>query len=948
MKMKFSLNLKINRIYLFTAALLAFLSFYELRIKPQSRPLYERALAYYRNRDYEKSLTELERAYRIEPNSTAILMLRGWCHLKLRQFDQAQENFGRASRLEPDLAEPKLGLAYVVLETGQGEAPVAGMQALLSQQPGNSDFRLAAAAAFRESGRNLEAADAFRILMNSGKYGEVARKNLLDLYGLEGLEEPIPDGLPTRERPAQLQLQFRASGSVLQHLTNGAWKPFYVKGVNLDVAGPGAFPSEPPGRTDKYLETLGRISQMGANTIRVYRLLPPAFYRALKTHNEKSGLPRLYLLQQIGLIGQDAANLFDSATIEPARAEIRYAIDALHGQGNVPPLNGSASGLYTVDVSEYVLGLALGRALEPHLALATNQFNTFRNSYTGKFASIKSANATEVWLTTVLDFAASYETEKYNTQHAIGIVSWAGLDPLAHPTEASAYEELAIERSKGERPIPPAPNEIIDDDDAVSIDEAKIQVGSPFLAGIFSAMGVSAYYPDFVSREYAGAQDRQGPNPFFGYLKALKDHYRGMPLVAVEYGMSTSLGISRLQPSGWNHGGLTEKEHADLVARMTRNVSDAGFAGGFVTTWQDEWYKANWLTGPLDLPTHRRALWNNKLDPDQSSGLWTYDPPGQSGLFAGFSGWNSVKPQYAKSGAPAAALKDGWDTERTLRSLSVTSDEAYVYLRLQVDNIRKGPKDVPDLYGANYFVALNTSPGRFGTQALPALLPQVRSDQGANFLLYLSSAGARLMVATNYNPRHNRLLAGTANVYQIGFKIPFEPKLEKWSGFEDIEVETNRRRFARDGRMFPSQRQNLSTLHYRPPGDTEDTVATWTCDFAGRAFVFRLPWSLLLVTDPSSLQVLSAAARGPLFATAATKGIQVFALSFHPGEPIQFQVPFGRIPIADSLPGSDDRGNMKGLATYSWAGWNSVTVTGRPKAAYASLQKVFKEMKGPS
>jgi hypothetical protein len=183
---------------------------------------------------------------------------------------------------------------------------------------------------------------------------------------------------------------------------------------------------------------------------------------------------------------------------------------------------------------------------------------------------------------------------------------------------------------------------------------------------------------------------------------------------------------------------------------------------------------------------------------------------------------------------------------------------------------------------------------------------------------------------------------------QIGYRTPFQPKLEKWSGFADMEVQVNRRRFARDGRMFPEERRNLSLLRYRAPGDTDNTVATWTCDFANKAFVFRLPWALLLVTDPSSHQVLSTAVRGPVFATTNTSGLQAFALSFHPGEAIQFQLPFGRIPVADSLPASDDKGQVKNVATYTWAGWNAVVVTGRPKASYGAMQKVFREMKGPS
>src|SRR5260221_7380437 len=126
--------------------------------------------------------------------------------------------------------------------------------------------------------------------------------------------------------------------------------------------------------------------------------MQPAFYRALKPNNEKSGAQRLYLFQQVTLVSQEVRNLFDSAVTEPARAEIRYVIEALHGQGNVPERKNSAGGLYTIDVSEYVMGLALGRALESHIVLGTNELNSFRNNYSGKYVSVKGGSATEAWL----------------------------------------------------------------------------------------------------------------------------------------------------------------------------------------------------------------------------------------------------------------------------------------------------------------------------------------------------------------------------------------------------------------------------------------------------------------------------------------------------------------------------------------------------------------------
>ena len=160
-------------------------------------------------------------------------------------------------------------------------------------------------------------------------------------------------------------------------------------------------------------------------------------------------------------------------------------------------------------------------------------------------------------------------------------------------------------------------------------------------------------------------------------------------------------------------------------------------------------------------------------------------------------------------------------------------------------------------------------------------------------------------------------------------------------------VETNRLRFARNGRIFPPQHENLSLLRYRPAGRSEDTLATWTSDFANNAFYFRLPWALLLVMDPSSQLVLAATEGGPQFVSAKTNGLQLFAVSFRPGDSIQFQeVPLSGVPAVDSLP-EINGGSFAGLRSYAWPVWDEIPFQGRPKAGFAILQGVFRELEIP-
>src|SRR5205823_8746842 len=83
---------------------------------------------------------------------------------------------------------------------------------------------------------------------------------------------------------------------------------------------------------------------------------------------------------------------------------------------------------------------------------------------------------------------------------------------------------------------------------------------------------------------------------YFGYLRALKQHHAGRPLLIAEYGVPSSRGVSHLQTDGLGHGGHDEHAMAEIDARLTREVRAAGAAGGVLFAWLDEWFKHTWVT----------------------------------------------------------------------------------------------------------------------------------------------------------------------------------------------------------------------------------------------------------------------------------------------------------------------------------------------------------------
>lgn len=87
----------------------------------------------------------------------------------------------------------------------------------------------------------------------------------------------------------------------------------FLKGVNIGVGKPGAFPGELAITKEEYLRWFRYIGEMNANTIRVYTIQTPEFYEALLEHNMKSE-NTIYLLHGVWINEDDInskLNAFD-------------------------------------------------------------------------------------------------------------------------------------------------------------------------------------------------------------------------------------------------------------------------------------------------------------------------------------------------------------------------------------------------------------------------------------------------------------------------------------------------------------------------------------------------------------------------------------------------------------------------------------------------------------
>ncbi|MBI2679329.1 MAG: tetratricopeptide repeat protein [Candidatus Koribacter versatilis] len=934
-----------NRVVIGMVLFFVIMAMWEFKWKPQYRPFYENGVASYQKGRYSDALEELNRAYSVAPNALDVIVMLGWTNLKLNHFEDARFYFDRALRIDPRTEEAQIGASFVALETGRGKIDYALLNKMLGRRGQDPNVRILAAGALVQQGKNLEAAAIYQQLLHDRDYGKASQIALEELVGNKGFNDPVPSVLPEIKRPAQTQVHFRSADGSIWRLNGSTWEKFYVNGINLGPGAPGFFPSKPPSEGLMYKEWIDDASRANANVIRLYTLLPPGFYRAYKHYLDGGG--KMQLMQQVWIGDPPNKDLYDPKFVEETKAEIRYVIDAVHGHGDIPPHRARGNGIYENDISANVAGYLFGRELEPSVAQQTNVINGGKSKLDGKFISVQRATATEVWFAEMLDYLVAYEYDTYNWQHPVAIVNWPPMDPLTHPTEATNLEEVKFRIRKGEQLS--IPKGLEDDNDATAIDEAKYRATGALYAGFFASYHVYPYYPDFLllDPQYLSARDSEGLNPVYGYLKDLRAHIPHA-LVITEYGMPSSMGISHFHPYGWHHGGHNEEQQAQILVRLGKTIKETGCAGGVLFELMDEWYKHNWLTVDFESPVDRANLWLNDLDPEKRYGIVGFHTSNWK-LFTGdAAAWSALPKENTlyTSSTGAKAFNDGYDGARSIRSVQAATDEGYLYLRLALACLDCPGKDrkkdaKPDFSKAMYAVAINTMPSSAGIRRLP--FGELDVKNGANFLLLLGDPTAtRLLVADTYNPYQVLPKPGVPNETEISYRRGYTPSLQQRGTFMDFVVETNRRRYGRDGTAYPGTRYSRSLLRYGN-GDAQaadyDSLAEWFVDSKNKAIVARIPWGKLLMTDPSS-RVAWFGFDGALNArTASSSGVDISVLALKPGgAPDNLTA----MQVAMSFP-APAGGALANPASLAMKPWETVKPEPYFKKAYYAIQKEFLE-----
>jgi hypothetical protein len=678
---------------------------------------------------------------------------------------------------------------------------------------------------------------------------------------------------------------FRAGTKYLERTdSSGTWEPWFVKGVNLGPATPGHWFTDPPTDETTYLGWLESMAGAGFDTIRLYTLLPPAFYRALVAWNlaaehTNDGGKVLYLIQEIWPEEDAPGNdLGDPAYLQAYLEESDRTIDAVFGRADIAERQYRAWGQYRADTSPWLAAVLVGRELEPEEVMATAQTRP-AETFTGQWFSVAPGHPVENVLARMADQAAIRIAEHGGQQIPIGFVSWPTLDLLDHPAEWTAGSDTA--------PF----------NDRASVDFKAISTRPGNEAGFFTAYHIYPNYPDFMIRSarYDLPGDESGMLRYAAYLEELLATQEGIPLLVAEFGLATGYGTAHVHPDGLNHGGLSEVSQATGLVDLYRTIAGSGAAGGVVFQWADEWAKKTWTTEAYMIPYDRNPLWHNTIDPEQNYGIMAWIPdsavPGQTGQ----------PPVSDTREPPVSDTREPPVSDTMEHTLVSWSDPAWLYIQLSGDGgkLSLSGQLILDL-------GLDLVPGRTGEYRLYPGGPL--APQGSEFVIRARMQDgqlqdADLLVYPGYNRGGGRLYPGASSI----------------GGFTRILTLVNGMATTGEGRRFESIWENGSILPVGPTG-----LVTQQAD---GSLLFRLPWSRLNFSDPSQTRILLDPVRDSRAVLAHdsldTVVIQDIGVWGH------VRVP-GQAPHA-YLPGKDD------TVRIPLKGWEDVQAQLRPKLAYKVL-----------
>ncbi|TSI11467.1 hypothetical protein [Lysinibacillus sp. BW-2-10] len=673
----------------------------------------------------------------------------------------------------------------------------------------------------------------------------------------------------------------RVNGEKFEILQDGKWESITFKGVNMGMGKPGYFPGEAAITENEYYRWFEQIGEMNANTIRVYTLHPPGFYKALARYNKNAKKPLNVLhgvwIEEEGL--EETLDAYDPETLKKFHEEMKTIVDVIHGNKLVEPKVGHASGLYDVDVSQYIIGWVIGIEWYPFMVQNTNEIHKDIGQYKGEYFETKNASPFEYWLAEQMDFLTQYEQENYQWIRPMSFTNWVTTDLLDHPSEPSEEEDL----------VGVNPNVIY-------------TKGLAEQTGQFASYHVYPYFPDFLNydKNYLNYIDHRGEkNSYAGYLADLRAAHR-MPVLIAEFGVPGSRGLTHDNPFGWTQGFVSEQQQGEILTHLYEDIIKEDYLGGFVFTWQDEWFKRTWNTTDYDNP-ERRPYWSNAQTNEQQFGLLSFDQHKVQvdGDLAEWEGTEIYK-------------------EREDLDIVIDHDERYLYIQLKGELLKKSSPRI----------LLDVVPNQGKTSS--SKIPEVTFANGVEFIVELNKEDNSRIVIDPYYDLHHYLYGHQLRLIETD---TVQEKKES-NVFQPILYALNKKlTLPETGEVLPFKSYETGKLikgNGNPESDQYNSLAdyAWTED---GVIELRIPWLLIQSKDPSRKEFV-----GDIYSDGneASKFVENISLGF------LFVNSNGK--IENALP-TIENGVMQKFDTYTWENWELPVNTERLKTSYDIMQKTFSQ-----
>ncbi|MBT4339495.1 MAG: T9SS type A sorting domain-containing protein [Bacteroidetes bacterium] len=389
------------------------------------------------------------------------------------------------------------------------------------------------------------------------------------------------------------------------------------------------------------------------------------------------------------------------------------------------------------------------------------------------------------------------------------------------------------------------PTETHTSEDSTEYDMHKIN-SDKAVAGYFASYHAYPYYPDFISMQssYQSYFDSNGMNSYKGYLDDLRKHYTGRPLIIGEFGVPSSWGNAHFCSTGMDHGGHDELTQGKYNIRLLNTIDQTNCGGAILFAWIDEWFKVTWIVDTIGTAQERRPLWHNVTSPEQNFGMIAFEP---------------------KTINYTELTLD--NTNCNIKSMKVADDDQFFHVQIELKSVIEALDTL--------WIALDTYRDDLGESILPN---GVKIKNRSEFLLRITPGDSANLYSTQAYDLFE-YWHGNADPKQLFHSIATDGDpwhIIRWrNNIFDTSI------------FYIGQ---LRSRHENEQASSKDAVV-----WSGKNINIRIPWTLLLFTDPSKMEVLDDDRSSWERETVKSDGI---SLNF----------------VQNNCITSSDR--------YSWLGWN--------------------------